>query len=240
MSKIHLITFADGGEGYIAGRDLLVKTAKESGWFDTITTYDQKKLSLETPSWHETHKAFINSNRRGFGYWIWKPHIISLRLSQVSDEDLVLYIDSGCQINTRARKRFSIYKDLTDHFDMLCFYLNGPNYSTGQWTKKDLLLRFGVTQSHPLLKQPQVEATVCFFKNNIKTKNHVKDWSKIATEFNYQYVNDAPSIKPNEKHFIENRHDQAIFSLIHYLHGWGKSIKNENYFPHYGANIHTQ
>jgi hypothetical protein len=233
MSRVHLITFADGGQGYLAGRDLLVHTAKESGWFDSITTYDQKRLTLETPTWHETHKAFINSNKRGFGYWIWKPHVIAQRLSQLPDDDVLLYLDAGCQINKKGEKRFSVYLDLTANFDMLCFYLHGPNYTIKQWTKGDLLTYFEINPSDPILELPQIESGICFYKKSSITAHFLKMWSTIIESNQYKYVNDEPSIITNSKHFLEHRHDQATLTLLHYRYRWGKSIRNENYFPNH-------
>lgn len=241
MTRVHLITFADGGAGYLTGRDLLIRTATEARWFESITAYDENRLAQESPDWYEEHRAFIKSNRRGFGYWIWKPEIIRLKLSEVSADDVVLYLDAGCQINSKGITRFKKYIELTNLFGMFCFYLNGPNYTIGQWTKADLLRYFDIQFDDPILAMPQVEAGVSFYKNTKTTIKSVQLWSETMTCKDYHFVNDNPSHATEGRAFIEHRHDQSVFSLIHYIHRWGKSIRNENYFPfHWRNNEHPE
>jgi hypothetical protein len=163
LTKVHLITFADGGAGYVAGRDLLIRTGLEAGWFESITAYDENRLEQESPIWYGEHQNFIKANRRGFGYWIWKPEVIRLRLLEIPADDLVLYLDAGCQIRPNGITRFNQYVELAKRFGMFCFYLNGSHYTIGQWTKADLLRKFGIQQGDPILSMPQVEPGVCFF-----------------------------------------------------------------------------
>ena len=231
MTKIHLITFADGGEGYLAGRDLLIRTATEAGWFESITAYDENRLAEESPTWYAKHRNFIKTNRRGFGYWIWKPEIIQLKLREIGPDDLVLYLDAGCQINPKGIKRFKRYIELAKLFGMFCFYLNGPNYTIGQWTKADLLSYFEIHLNDIILSMPQVEAGVGFYKNTKTTLKSIQFWSETMTFEDYHLVNDSPSRATEAREFIEHRHDQSVFSLIHYTQRWSKSIRNENYFP---------
>jgi hypothetical protein len=114
---------------------------------------------------------------------------------------------------------------------MLCFYLNGPNYRIGQWTKGDLLKYFGVSGSDPLLELPQVESGIIFLSPTIFNLSMLDQWERTCLESNYSLVNDNFSFATNNQDFIEHRHDMAIFTLMHYRSGWGKSIRNENYFP---------
>jgi hypothetical protein len=239
VARIHLITFADGGAGYLAGRDLLIRTATEAGWFESITAYDESRLAQESPAWYAKHRDFIKANRRGFGYWIWKPEVIRLKLHEIQSDDLVLYLDAGCQINPKGITRFKRYIELTKLFGMFCFYLNGANYTIGQWTKADLLRYFAIQSNDPILSMPQVEAGISFYKNTKTTIKSIRLWSETMTFEDYHLVNDSPSRAAEGIEFIEHRHDQSVFSLIHYIHRWGKSIKNENYFPiHWNLNAH--
>lgn len=231
MTAVHLVTFADGGPGYVQGRNLLVDTAQASQWFKTIKAYDLATLALESPTWFETHRKFITNNRRGLGYWIWKPEVIRIRLSQIGSHDVLLYLDAGCQINPYGKRRFEHYVRLCQDYGMLCFFLNGPNYTIGQWTKVDLLNRFNIAQNDPLLTLPQVEAGVSFYMATTKTHLSLSSWELLASENGYSMLSDSPSIDKESDQFIEHRHDQAIFTLLHYLDNWGKSIKNENYHP---------
>jgi hypothetical protein len=241
VTRVHLVSFADGGAGYLAGRDLLIQTAREAGWFESITAYDLNRLAHESPVWFAKHQGFIKANRRGFGYWIWKPEVIRLKLHQVPPDDLVLYLDAGCQINPKGISRFNRYIELAKRSGMLCFYLNGSNYTIGQWTKANLLRHFEIKLGDPILSMPQVEAGVSFYKHSKSTLNLVKLWSDILCLENHHFVDDSPSRAVESQQFIEHRHDQSVFSLIHYMYRWGTSIRNENYFPIYWKNnIHPK
>ena len=241
MKKVHLVTFADGGLGYLKGRDLLIKTAKESGWFETISSYDERRLAEDFPQWYNQHSHFIKTNRRGFGYWIWKPKIISSTLSKIPTGDIVLYLDAGCQVNAEGKARFGLYIDLAYRFEMLCFYLHGTNYTVGRWTKTDLLEHFSVKQDDPLLSLPQIESGICFYRNTTTNILHLRTWSETIESYDYHFVDDTESRKPEQKYFIEHRHDQAALTILHYKYRWGKSIRNENYFPiHWKHNLHPK
>ena len=67
FTNLHLVTFGD--EKFRKSVELLTKEAEESNVFSKIHAYSEKDLNnfiLE----------FANKNKRGFGYWIWKPFII--------------------------------------------------------------------------------------------------------------------------------------------------------------------
>ena len=42
---------------------------------------------------------FIEKNKRGYGYWLWKSYIIKKTMDMMKDGDILLYLDSGCEIN---------------------------------------------------------------------------------------------------------------------------------------------
>lgn len=47
---------------------------------------------------------------------------------------------------------------------------------------------------------------------------------------NYNLIDDSPSILNNDISFIENRHDQSVFSLLRKKYGT-EILNNETYFP---------
>ena len=67
-------------------------------------------------------------------------------------------------------------------------------------------------------------------KNNLETRNFISLWQDISTRNNYMYINDIHQQGEQNPRFIDHRHDQAIFSLLHYITKFGFSIRNENYF----------
>lgn len=226
-----LVTFADGDQGYLDAKRSLAEAALASNYFSRVETYDLARLADSQPNWYDRNKNFISKNPRGFGYWIWKPTVLLTELSKLSENQVLVYADAGCQINPRGSVRMKYYLELTKIYGMLCFYLNGPNYSLEHWTKRSLLERFAVGDKDPMLGLPQVEAGVSFYIKSKENVTYIETWMNLSEERNYHYLDDSPSETGERARFIEHRHDQSIFSLIHYKFKWGKSIRNENYFP---------
>ena len=50
-------------------------------------------------------------------------------------------------------------------------------------------------------------------KKNLSSEIFLKDWNKIFKE-KFYLIDDTPSKIPNFLGFIENRHDQSVFSLL--------------------------
>jgi hypothetical protein len=67
----------------------------------------------------------------------------------------------------------------------------------------------------------ETPARCCVFllHKTIKNIHLINDWYSLAVKNNYHYIDDSPSELSNHVSFIENRHDQAIFSILRKLHG---------------------
>ena len=63
------VTFGDSIT-YRNAVHMITNEAKSLEIFDKIISYDETKLDN---SFLEKNKQFIEQNKRGFGYWIWKP-----------------------------------------------------------------------------------------------------------------------------------------------------------------------
>jgi hypothetical protein len=229
--KIHLITYGDGDVKFSNSAERLAKQARHTSWFETVEIWNLPKIKEIDFIWEKNHSNFIQNNKRGHGYWIWKPKIILSKLQKMPENDILIYADAGCEINNKGHEKLLQYAAWASYSNMVAFYLNGPNYTIAQWTKKSLLDYFGATQDQDLLKHPQVEAGVLFLKNNLETRNFISRWLDIALKDNYLYINDVSEREFEGLQFIEHRHDQAIFSLLHYTTEFGISVRNENYFP---------
>ena len=44
-------------------------------------------------------KIMITKNPRGYGYWLWKSYIIKKTIEKMSDDDILLYLDCGYEID---------------------------------------------------------------------------------------------------------------------------------------------
>ena len=78
----YFITFAAGSDDYIKAGERLIKQANDTELFDNTFLYTDKSLQEDSIFWTK-HKDFIMNNKRGFGYWIWKPYIIKKTLEDL-------------------------------------------------------------------------------------------------------------------------------------------------------------
>jgi len=205
---ISLLTFAGGDKNYKDALERIYKQATSIELFDIILPYMDIDLQKDTIFWGQ-HQKFILKNKRGYGYWLWKPYLILKTLQQMNDNDILLYLDIGCEIDIRKkeyiRELFTIVeKDLI---------IGSFTHNDKNWTKSDLIKRLQITDPN-LLNSYQHQASAIMIKKCKETIDLVTEWYNIAIENNYHYLDDSKSIKPNLNGFIEHRHDQSIFSLL--------------------------
>ena len=110
MSKIHFLTFAAGPD-FRHSLTAIAEEASSFSLFDEIHAWNEKDCD---PEFWEEHRTFIEANPRGYGYWLWKPYINLKLLSQVEEDDIIVYADGGCQLNNTpsSQARLKEYVEL--------------------------------------------------------------------------------------------------------------------------------
>ena len=207
--KIHLLLFAHGQQ-FLHAKDRLKNQAIDSRFFDNIIDIDTTQSPHFLTDFISKHHSFFKENDRGYGNWIWKPFLVNYVLDNfLEDNDILVYLDSGCEISKFGKRLFAKYIRKTDESEALFF-------STGkyekEWTKRDLFERLGIRYDHYFGKQTQ--ATFFFLKKTINTLNLTRSWLNISLENNYHFISDSNSISVNDIEYKEHRHDQSILSLL--------------------------
>jgi len=210
-NNILFITFADG---VVYKSDRIVSEATESRFFKHVKAYSPVDFD---PEFKIEHNNFIKNNKRGYGYWIWKPYFILKSLSELEDNDFLIWSDSGTTINYKAYERMKELYTLLETNDIVAFH-NG--YYELRWTKQDTVqavlnaLNKSENDYHLSIEKQRNQYCTGFMmiKKTINTMKMVELWYKLM--LNYHLIDDSPSILPNHPTFIENRHDQSIYSLL--------------------------
>ena len=210
-NDILFITFADGT---VYKSDRIVSEANDSRFFKNVKAYSPDDFD---PDFKMKHLDFIKNNKRGYGYWIWKPYFILKSLSELQYNDFLIYADSGTFINHKAYERMRELYSLLETNDIVAFN-NGHNEN--DWNKQDtvqaVLTSLNKSQEElnkSIEEQPnQYCATIMMIKKTDSTMNMIKLWYSLMS--NYHLIDDSPSVLLNHPSFIENRHDQSIFSLL--------------------------
>ncbi len=226
--KVAFVTFADGSNDLKAAARRIGEQADETGWFDLIRTYSTDDLRKVDWKWYIRNKNFIQNNKRGFGYWVWKPKVIYEELLRLTDGDVLVYADAGYEISKFGGRRFAEYVSLAKLKGILTFSLG---YEIGAWTKGDTLARFGVCADSEDCRLSQSHAGLIVISRSQITMQFFYAFDQICNEDDHRYINDALSVIRNCRNFIEHRHDQAVFSLLLSRLDVGWPIPVEDYTP---------
>lgn len=225
--KLHLLTFAGGGIHWELAARRLRNEALRGNTFDSIRTITPRDLARDA-DWNHQHAAFAQSNPRGYGYWLWKPYLIKTALASLAHDEVLLYLDAGCDLNLTngaARSRLRVYQELTIEEGLLAF--TTPHW-VANWTKRDSLRYFGI-DAPAARSLHQHEACSLFFSAGERSRTLVDEWYAAAILDSCHLLDDSPSQEPELPDFIEHRHDQALLSCL--LHSVGyPSLPREHWF----------
>jgi hypothetical protein len=217
-SKMFLCAFAS--PDLFLSKIRFYNQAKSLNFYQGIKIYEKRELSTKTLNVIENH--LIKNNRRGYGYWIWKPEIILNFLRQIPENSILQYSDIGCHFNRKGINKLFFYQDMCDKNSILSFQYSDPkikkinfiypNYLEYQYTKADLMRYFNLNFNHIYMNTPQVCSGTFFIKKNYINIEFLKNWLKVFE--NMSLIDDSISVSKNHKNFIEHRHDQSVFSLL--------------------------
>ena len=205
--KKYFITFGAGGNNYTNAGKRLVYQVRSTQLFDNHILYTDKYLKKDKQFWNK-HSDFISKNRRGYGYWIWKPYIIKKTMERMKDGDILFYLDCGCEIDVRKKDIIKKYFDYVKKDKIVGFKVG---FKEKMWTKMDLFIKLNMLDKKHT-DSGQYGSGCIMFLVCPKTRKLVNEWYDIVCD--YHLVDDSPSIKQNFNEFKENRHDQSIYSLL--------------------------
>ena len=221
-NKIILLAFAT--EDLRRSIDRLSNQAKESGYYDEINILNPKNINKNNKD--KIDKLLSLGKKRGYAYWYWKPLLILQTLENINNGDIIHYLDVGFHINRDGAKKFYKYIDLISDDDkwLLAFQYKSFNVDNMQgiifpkreehmYTKGDIFSYFKCLDNKEFTHTPQFFAGSFFLKKDNKSYSFLKQWIEVF-EKRFDLIDDSISKIPNFETFIENRHDQSIFSIL--------------------------
>lgn len=225
---IHFITYGDGP--FENARKRIVEEAKNTNWFDTISSYTRETLSEK----FRQDYSHVLRQTRGGGYWIWKFDVLQQKMDEIPDGEIIVYLDSGCTINPRGKERFREYINMLNDSEegIISFELNELEE---EYTTKQLLEHFDCGENKPF----QYMATVLMMKK----ANHVQDILNMCFDViqtDWRLITDFYNKTTEQStQFKDNRHDQSILSLARKKKGslvlsdetWADDFKKLKNFP---------
>jgi len=203
--NIVFITFGSDGK-YLAPGHRLINQAKQMNIFNDTILYSAEYLQKDSDFWNK-HGTFIRNNRRGYGYWLWKSYIIKKTMENMADDDILLYLDCGCELGLDRKDELLKCIDIvkTDKI------IGTTTCKERDWNKMDLIEKLDMNKNE-YLDTPQRQAGTNLFLVCKETRALVNEWYEISSD--YHNIDDSASIITNFNCFKEHRHDQSIFSLL--------------------------
>jgi hypothetical protein len=204
------------------------RSAINVGKFDTVNIYTMNDIDQE----FKLKNKHILQFKRGSGYWLWKSYVIFKTLLEINENDVLCYNDSKYVWTTDIRK---LEKDILTNKHIGC-YINKPSTGTHierQWTKGDAYLLMNIPNNelgNSIKNCPQFWAGFVLLRKNVISTRFVGEWLTYSQD--ERIITDSPSFMiHNDNAFLENRHNQTVFSLL--CKKWGlemnKFDKNDLY-----------
>lgn len=210
--KVHLISYAN--QKFEKSMEKLINEAKEFNEFSSITGYKPENLSQ---SFVKRFNSVLKLPR-GAGYWIWKFDIIKQKLDEIADNDILVYLDAGCQINVNAKERFKEYIDMLNKSEYGFFSFSFHYFKELFYTTKEILNYFNETPESNLGQDYHLVGGILLMK---KCPHTYKVLNKCFELLNHdpKLITDHYNKNNQNKEFKDNRHDQSILSVVRNMYG---------------------
>ena len=232
LMKLKIISFGSNDE-YINLAEKTVQSINNLYSKSETKVFKPKDLPYEINN-HAKTKS------RGYGYWVWKPYIVKEALSTLNENDILLYVDGRSGLRKTGKPIRWLDDFISENqFDIAIWQMTHKEMS---WTNGDIISAFNLDLNSELLKTGQFAATFHAWRKNIRSLNFSNKWLNFLLQ-NKEICRDDDSKNLNHKKFIENRHDQSVFSLIvktkiskndstAFKIMQSKKILNDNLLPH--------
>ncbi len=220
------ITFGGPTENYHNAVSRLCGEADALGVFDRIIGYTEKDIMDDEEFWNK-HQESILSNERGYGYWIWKSYLTKKTLEMMADNDIVVYLDAGCKINPHGKPRLLEYFDIVNQSKFANFAIHMPEHLEKTWTKMDIIHYYNANRPE-ILETGQLISGIYILRKCQHTIDIIDRWYEGSCI--YHFPDDSPSSISNDPSFIENRHDQSLFSVLRKIYGTEMTTFDETWF----------
>lgn len=150
------------------------------------------------------------SQKRGGGYWIWKPYIIASMLA-ATDAEYLIYCDCGSTFLKPLTEIIQVMRETGSA--ILAFDMTSLGRRESDWTKGEVLRTLKAEDAY-YTDTGQISAAVSVWRVCEESREFARLWLDLACH--PPFVNDAPSADGmgDWPGFREHRHDQSLFSLL--------------------------
>lgn len=205
---IYAITFGD--DSFYNSAKLNLWTATHIGKADAAKMYRPEDIDS---AYREAHKDIFDQ-KRGAGYWLWKPYVILDALESLQWNDYLMYVDAGVLYYSSVRPLAEqLERDGQD------IYFSAGFWRNEYWTKRDTYVLLNC-DDESFYSAHRVAAGYMMIKKTPLSVEFIKVWKRYMEDA--RLATDMPSCcgKPELPRFREHRHDESVLSLLIKQHGY--------------------
>lgn len=192
------INYSD--KNFTASQKYNTETAYKYGGVDKVIEYSPEDIDREFYLKNES----ILSNKRGGGYWLWKPYIILHTMDQLNEGDYLIYCDSGAAYIRNVRYLIESLEKVKQ--DIMPFEL--PLVEK-QWTQRETFKLMECEETN-YKETNQILATYILIRVSEKSRKFISEYINFCENKKILIEHDDDE----DNVFIEHRHDQSVFSLL--------------------------
>lgn len=153
--------------------------------------------------------------KRGGGYWLWKPYIIKDMLNQLNEDDILLYVDCGCTLQPKGAPRIKEYAEMISKASGKSILGMELPFKENIWTSSAIFEHFGITPEDERWNSNQILTGTHMYRKCKESLDFIEAWLEIAKKHPRLFTDDNNNeSKQRNPAFMENRHDQSIFSIL--------------------------
>ncbi|MDF3034471.1 MAG: hypothetical protein K0R76_1425 [Alphaproteobacteria bacterium] len=210
---VYLVSYADGHEVFFQNQLALAQSALGRG-VDVIVNY---RRSLLDPKFIEDNKQILNE-KRGAGYWLWKPWVILDTMKKAPKNAIIIYSDCG----TLIKGSLAPLIDLAKQYPIILAHYEEPIYKLPQATgKREVFIQLGCDHDKCYKGLP-IWAGFLIVRNVPEAQAFIEQWLFYAKD--PSLLIDGPSSKPELKEFLWHQHDQSILTVLYNRDPKGKYL----------------
>lgn len=194
---------------------------------------------------HDFSAAFKERNAkalqtaRGAGWWCWKGLIQLWAMEACADADYILY----CDVGVTPRQPLAMLLREAGAADIVSLQLEFPQHVERRWSKSDAFVATGTLGNAHVRDTLQVASGFTLMKRNPTVELALRLYAALMQQ--PHLTDNTPSRESfdTEKKFVENRHDQSVWSTMmkKFQHDGGPAVVRLLPFEswiHHHRNIH--
>lgn len=145
--------------------------------------------------------------KRGAGYWLWKPFLIDDALSHMDDDEILLYADAGAELIASAQPLLDLARG---PLGLAVFGL--CHHRMSRFCKRDAFVLAGIDTAEAHSRH-QFLASFIVVRPTPFAREFIRRWLELSTD--PRALTDQPNeLGPNLPDFFDHRHDQALLSAV--------------------------